>query len=133
MAYILLYFIVLKFHYNLSRVCHCGAITVLFTTIPIHFNSSRTHCNGEARIIQKLYQVFILHFDIILTECSRGYRFNSTTLICTICPLGTYSGGYPAESCTDCPGNQTTAQEGSSTSSHCGKFSSVISNFLETV
>ena len=58
-------------------------------------------------------------FKFILAECDLGYGWSLTSDRCSICPIGTYSEIINADSCNTCPGNQTTAQEGSISQSQC--------------
>ena len=69
----------------------------------------------------RLYQ--ILHFDMIVNNlaCDKGHFWNSGEQRCIICPIGSYSETTTAESCTECGGDLTTQNAGSSSDFQCGK------------
>ena len=67
-----------------------------------------------------------ISFTFVVSECVRGFFRNSTNNVCELCAVGSYSDTNNADSCTFCSDDETTSQEGSTSSSQCGKMSSVI-------
>ena len=65
-----------------------------------------------------------IHFPI--SGCDMGYFRNSTNNGCAVCAIGTYSDTPNADSCTSCPEGETTSDEGSTSSSQCGKKHSIL-------
>ena len=53
--------------------------------------------------------------------CGRGNYWNSTVEECRHCPVATYSDTDDADSCTQCPGEQTTSLQGSDVIEQCRK------------
>ena len=51
--------------------------------------------------------------------CGKGHYIDTDSNECTLCPIGTYSTTENAESCTACPEEQTTSQEGSTINLQC--------------
>ena len=61
------------------------------------------------------------HLTFTVSVCGRGNYWNTTIHACRRCPTGTYSDTDDADSCTKCPGEQTTSLEGSSNVEQCRK------------
>lgn len=66
---------------------------------------------------------FLIFFNILpllhLVKCGPGNFFNSSTLVCEDCPVGTYQNQDDQTSCTPCPQGSTTQTVASPSSSDC--------------
>lgn len=81
--------------------------SVTFDTVSI---VSQTYCNNPYQAVQEL--------DICV-GCPVGTYFNSTTLLCTQCPLGYYQPSEGQTSCIQCSDAKTTITPGAVSSAEC--------------
>lgn len=66
------------------------------------------------------FLIFFIIFPLLhLVKCGPGNFFNSSTLVCEDCPVGTYQDQDDQTSCTPCPQGSTTQTVASPSSSDC--------------
>ena len=59
--------------------------------------------------------------DGAVCNCNTGYgQITDSTIVCEICPAGTYATGGTSSECWECPMNEVTSLDGQTSCSACG-------------